>query len=248
MTDTLASRPLTADRPLSGQRGSARRVVGPRRSAGSRRALGSRRGLASRRAVGSGRGIGPQPGVGPRRGVGRLRRLGGAIAYDVLLVPAGIQTMADALLDEPELASGRWRRLRRLLHPTDASAPAQTPPVSRVFGYGLLSAVLGLTSWFLLLLLAMAVVRGPFYGFVEHGPYGPGTWGGPTRAGAWAAHAGIALPSILLFLAALQGIAWLQAALVRRLDGRSTARWVLPATIAVAAGGLAFVWSWLQQL
>jgi hypothetical protein len=52
------------------------------------------------------------------------------------------------------------------------------------------------------------------------------------------------VPSIALVLLALWGISALQAALVRR----TQARWVLPATIAVAAGGLMFFWSWLQQL
>jgi hypothetical protein len=224
MTDTLTTHPIAPARPLSGQ------ADLPRRSS-ARRGRG-RRGSARR-----------------GRGRGWMRRWGRAIAYDVLLVPVGIQTMADAMLDEQQLAGRRWRQLARLLHPIEPTAASETePPNSRVFGYGLVSAVLGLISWFLLLLLVLAVVRGPFYGLVDNGPYGPGTWGGPTKAGAWAAHAGIAMPSIVALLAGLPGIAWLQAALVRRLDGRATARWVLPATIAVATGGLMFFWSWLQQL
>jgi hypothetical protein len=219
MTDTLSTRATAADRPLSGQR---------------------------------------------RRGW--LRRLGGTIAYDVLLVSVGIQSIADAVTDEPKQATARWQRLSRLLHPTEptpsdptqlaatrrdlhpAAAVEPEPRLGRVFGYGLVSSVLGLISWFLLFLLVLAVVRGPFWGFVEHGPVEPGTWGGPTRAGAWATHAAVAIPSIVLFLAALAGLAALQSALVRRLDGRETARWVLPATIVVATGGLMFFWSWLQQL
>ncbi|MEU4291177.1 hypothetical protein AB0E63_23375 [Kribbella sp. NPDC026596] len=209
----------------------------------------------------------PQPG---RRGGGWLWRLGRAIAYDALLVPVGVLTMADAVLDEKEAAVRRWRRQARLLHPEQPTARAGAEAgvaaragdaefgrvrvgparvgVGWVFGVGLVSSVVGLVSWFLGLLVVMAVVRGPFYGFVEDGPFGPGTWGGPTKAGAWAVHAAVAVPAIVVFLLALRGIAGLQARLVRGLDGTAVARWVLPATIAVATGGLMFFWSWLQQL
>ena len=177
-----------------------------------------------------------------------LRRLARSIAYDALLVPVGVRTMADAVLGEARTAVRRWRRLGRLLNQEEAAAGESPVGVGRVFGYGLLSSVLGLMSWFLLMLAVTAVVRGPFYGFVEDGPFGPGTWGGPTKAGAWAVHAAVSLPAIVVFLLALRGIAWLQAALVRGLDGTTTRRWVLPATIALTAGGLLFFWSWLQQL
>ncbi len=180
-------------------------------------------------------------------GARRLRRLARSIAYDVLLVPVGVRTMADAVLGEAKTAVRRWRRLGRLLS-QESAAGASPVGVGRVFGYGLLSSVLGLMSWFLLMLAVTAVVRGPFYGFVEDGPFGPGTWGGPTKAGAWAVHAAVSLPAIVVFLLALRGIAWLQAALVRGLDETTTRRWVLPATIALTAGGLLFFWSWLQQL
>ena len=178
----------------------------------------------------------------------RLRRLARSIAYDALLVPVGVRTMADAVLGEARTAVRRWRRLGRLLSSRSSAAGASPVGVGRVFGYGLLSSVLGLMSWFLLMLAVTAVVRGPFYGFVEDGPFGPGTWGGPTKAGAWAVHAAVSLPAIVVFLLALRGIAWLQAALVRGLDETTTRRWVLPATIALTAGGLLFFWSWLQQL
>ncbi|TCC08567.1 hypothetical protein [Kribbella soli] len=165
-----------------------------------------------------------------------LRRLGSSLVYDALLAPVGVQTMADAMLGEEETAARRWRRL-------GVRGVKQPMSNARTFGYGLLSAVLGLTSWFVMLLMVVAVVRGPFWGFVEHGPVQPGTWGGPTRAGAWVAHGVIAVPCILVFLFALRGIAALHTLLVQ-----GTRRWVLPATIVLAAGSLAFFWSWLQQL
>jgi len=161
--------------------------------------------------------------------------------YSLRLVPIGIQTMADAIIDRPDDATRRWQRLR----PELAGRPARG---LTVFGAGLASAVMGLMSWFLLLLFVTAIVRGPFYGLVEHGPYGAGTWGGPTRAGAWAAHAAIALPIIVLIPFALRGISLLHGALLRRVYGLSAAKWVLPATILFCAGGMWFFWSWIQQL
>ncbi|MEU4607256.1 hypothetical protein AB0F43_30090 [Kribbella sp. NPDC023972] len=116
-----------------------------------------------------------------------------------------------------------------------------------LFGFGLVSSVLGLVSWFLLGLLGLAVVRGVFYGFVERGPVGPGTWGGPTLAGAWVAHAVISVPIVVGLLCAMGGIRMLHGRLVRRLYGLG-GRWVLPATIGVCATGMLLMWSWIQQL
>ena len=159
----------------------------------------------------------------------RIQRFVRSLRYGALRAPVGVLAMADAIVGEEETAA---RRLG--MRPVGNA---------RTFGYGLLTAVLGLASWFVMALAVLAVVRGPFWGFVEHGPVEPGTWGGPTRAGAWAAHGLIAVPCLAVFLAVLRGIAALQTLLV---DG--SRRWVLPATIVVAAGSLAFFWSWLQQL
>ncbi|TDD59548.1 hypothetical protein E1263_14455 [Kribbella antibiotica] len=161
----------------------------------------------------------------------------GWLRYGVLLVPRGILTMADAIAGETGDAAKRW-----------GQPPGRKARGPAVFGAGLASSVLGLMSWFLLILLLVAVVRGPFYGFVEPGPYGPGTWGGPSRAGAWAVHAAVAIPIVVLIPFVLRGISLLHSALICRLYGVSTAKWVLPATIAVCASGLLFFWSWIQQL
>jgi hypothetical protein len=196
----------------------------------------------------------PQRNGDPGRG-GRLRRLAGSIGYDVLLAPVGVLTMGDAVIGNGDKAGRRWWRLARLLPPAPAAAATlPTPEVTagsgrgRVFGYGLLSVVIGLASWFLVMLTVLAVVRGPFWGFVDHGPVLPGTWGGPTRTGAWITHGLIAVPCVILFLFALRGIAALQSRLVRPLYGVAVRWWVLPATIALAAGSVLFFWSWLQQL
>jgi hypothetical protein len=180
-----------------------------------------------------------------------VRSLVRSLAYDAVLAPVSAQTLADAMLGESQAAGRRWRRLaayRLGWRGLVGGGRVGEPAAGVVFGYGLISAVLGLASWFLMLLMVTAVVRGPFWGFVDHGPIEPGTWGGPTRAGAWTAHGLIAVPCIVAFLFALRGIAALQAQLVRPLYGLAARKWVLPATIVLAAGSLAFFWSWFEQL
>ncbi|TCC55171.1 hypothetical protein E0H73_36925 [Kribbella pittospori] len=172
----------------------------------------------------------------------RSRRLLRSIGYDALLVPTGVLTMADAVMGEKDKAYGRWSKLARL------QQQERRPGTVSIFGHGFMSSVLGLLGWFLGLLWVMSVVRGPFYGFVEDGPFGPGTWGGPTKAGAWAVHAAVAVPIILALPFVLHGIAMLHLTLIRRLYGLRTGRWVLPATITVCAGGLLFFWAWIEQL
>lgn len=173
---------------------------------------------------------------------GLISRLLRSIRYDALLVPTGALTMADAVMGDNDKAYGRWSKLARL------QQQERRPGAAAVFGHGLMSSVLGLLSWFLGLLWVMAVVRGPFFGFVEDGPFGPGTWGGPTKAGAWAVHAAVAVPIILALPFVLRGIALLHRALIRRLYGLRAGWWVLPATITVCAGGLLFFWAWIEQL
>lgn len=163
-----------------------------------------------------------------------------SVVYDLLLVPVGVLTLADAVLGEPETAARRWRRLGEYRVGRSEVHPMST---ARTFGYGLLSAVLGLAALFVLFLSVLAVVRGPFWGLVEHGPVEAGTWGGPSRAGAWLTHGLLALPCIVAFLFVLRGIAALHALLVQ-----DTRKWVLPATIALAAGTCAFFRAWLQQV
>ena len=164
-----------------------------------------------------------------------------SVVYDALLLPVGVLTLADAILDERETAARRWRRLGE--YRVGSGSAMQPMTNAQVFGCGLLSAVLGLVSLFVLFLTVLAVVRGPFWGFVEYGPVQPSTWGGPSRAGAWVAHGLIALPCIVMFLFVLRGVAALQALLVQ-----GTRKWVLPATIMLATGALAFFWAWLQQV
>ncbi|MEV0289972.1 hypothetical protein AB0H36_38085 [Kribbella sp. NPDC050820] len=163
-----------------------------------------------------------------------------SIWYDVRLVIVGAQTMADAVLGEHRTEPERQKQLKA----GDEVVPVR-PGV--VFGHGVVTAVLGVVSWFLVLLLGMAVVRGVFYGVVTDGPYGAGTWGGPTKAGAWAVHAAVSVPIIVGLMLAFRGIHRLHVASARRLYGPA-GRWVLPATIAVGGAGMGLIWAWIQQL
>ncbi|TCM39567.1 hypothetical protein EV648_11489 [Kribbella sp. VKM Ac-2568] len=196
----------------------------------------NRRGPVAGRAAGKDR---------RRRGlVGRVVR---AVGYGVMLVPMGVGAMVGAVVGRGDGVHERWRRLGRFLGAAEA-VRLRRPGRVALFLHGFSSLVLGVVCWFLVMMLVLAVVRGPFYGFVEHGPYGPGTWGGPTKAGAWAAHAAIAVPLIPLLGFGLRGIALLQAATVRRLYGSRTAWWTIPVTAALTLAGLVLLYSWTQQV
>ncbi|GAA0931605.1 hypothetical protein GCM10009554_15620 [Kribbella koreensis] len=188
----------------------------------------------------------------PRRGSPPARRslrsrLLRSIAYGLALVPVSLLTFVRTLLGRSDAVHQTWRELARFQGSPDPIRLRRPGLFSSLLS-AVVSLVLGLLSWFLVMLLVTAVVRGPFYGFVEHGPFGPGTWGGPTKAGAWAVHAAISIPIVVSIPFILRGLALLQAASIRRLYGSATSRMVLPATIVLAIAGGAFFYSWTQQL
>ncbi|QNE22615.1 hypothetical protein F1D05_37850 [Kribbella qitaiheensis] len=195
-----------------------------------------------------------QPGVGSpyagdsragRRVVG-VRLVRGA-GYGVGLVGVGVVAVVQSVGGRLGSVQVRWRRMAGYL---GSAEPVRLRRPGRVncFVHGVLSVVFGLLSLFLLMLLVLSVVRGPFYGFVEDGPFGPGTWGGPTKAGAWMVHAAIALPIIVMIPFVLRGLALLHAAEIRRMYGSAVGWWVLPATILLSVGGILFFYSWTQQI
>jgi hypothetical protein len=174
-------------------------------------------------------------------------RLIRSIGYDLALVPVSLLAIGRSLLGRSDAVHQTWRRLARFQGSPDPIRLRRPGAVGSVLS-GLVSLVLGLLSWFLVMMLGIAVVRGPFFGFVEDGPFGPETWGGPTKAGAWAVHAAIAIPIIVLLPFVLRGLGLLQSASIRRLYGSATSRLVLPATILLAIAGTAFFYSWTQQI
>lgn len=185
---------------------------------------------------------------GPLSGRGSLTmRLIRSSGYGVALVPVSLLAIGNSLLGRADTVHRTWRRLARF-QGSPEPIRLRRPGVASVVFSCLVSAALGLLSWFLLMLLMISVVRGPFYGFVETGPVGPGTWGGPTKAGAWAVHAAVAVPIIVALPFVLRGLALLQAAAIRRLYGSGASRLVLPATILLAVLGALLFFSWVRQL
>ncbi len=224
MTDTMQPHPIPADEPQSGHPHPTGPLSGtPTRSAGNPGTPGR----VGRGAVG-----------------GRLVRGAG---YGVALLGVGLVTMGQAVVGRLDSVQGRWRRMAGYLGSAEP-VRLRRPGAVNSFLHGVLSVLFGFLSLFLLMMLVLSIVRGPFYGFVENGPFGPGTWGGPTKAGAWAVHAAIAVPIIVLIPFVLRGLALLHAAEIRRLYGSKVGWWVLPATILLSIGGLLFFYSWTQQI
>jgi hypothetical protein len=165
----------------------------------------------------------------------------------VALLGVGVVTMGQAVGGRLDSVQGRWRRMAGYLGSAEP-VRLRRPGAVSLFLHGVLSVVFGFLSLFLLMMLVLSIVRGPLYGFVEDGPYGPGTWGGPTKAGAWVVHAAIAVPFAVLSPFVLRGLALLHVAEIRRLYGSKVGWWVLPATILLSIGGLLFFYSWTQQI
>ncbi|WP_157987804.1 hypothetical protein [Jiangella endophytica] len=106
---------------------------------------------------------------------------------------------------------------------------------------------LRLVQLLLIAMIALLIVRGPFYGLVESGPY-DGAWGGPSRSGAWLVHAALAVPIGLVAGALLVASERLRRRLVLQEQGEPAAWWARP--VAALAVALAAVWVvlWVGQL
>ncbi|RAJ67000.1 hypothetical protein K378_02366 [Streptomyces sp. Amel2xB2] len=132
--------------------------------------------------------------------------------------------------------------------PVPGAAPRTPPPgTGRTVAHAVLTVLLGALAWILAGVLLLAVARGPFYGFVDHGPYDD-SWGGPGRGGAWLAHAVAATPCAVAAAGLLYGVAALHRRLTAPLRGGRRARWVLPVVLLCGAAGALFVIAWVRQL
>src|SRR5258705_5182009 len=96
-------------------------------------------------------------------------------------------------------------------------------------GHAAVGLALGVLAVIPVAVLAVVVARGVLYGIVDGGPYDT-SWGGPTRAGAWAAHFLIGVPLAVLALFALSGLAALHAGWGRLIAGEPGNRWVVLVT------------------
>lgn len=165
--------------------------------------------------------------------------------YCAALLPLACLSLVAVLVGRARVAAGWWSRLRaRLLGTAEA---ADRPGALVVAGHAVASLLLGATALVPFGVLLAFVVRGVFYGLVDHGPYDT-SWGGPTRAGAWAAHFLIGLPTAAASVLLLAGIATLHGRLTTMLTGRRPAPGVLAVALVLPLPAVALLIAWLHQI
>ncbi|RIQ20668.1 hypothetical protein [Jiangella rhizosphaerae] len=106
---------------------------------------------------------------------------------------------------------------------------------------------LRLVQLLLIALIVLLIVRGPLYGLVDDGPY-DGAWGGPSRSGAWLAHAAIAVPIGAVAGALLVAVERLRRRLTLTEQGEPAAWWVRPAAVTAVVLAALFLTLWTRQL
>ncbi|MFE5238705.1 MULTISPECIES: hypothetical protein [unclassified Streptomyces] len=157
----------------------------------------------------------------------------------VTLLPRGAAALALTV-------TGRARSACSLLRAAPPSGAPRPAPV-RVAGHAVASVLLGALSLALAGVTLLALARGPFYGFVDRGPYDD-SWGGPGKAGAWLAHFAVSVPCCLAALTALYGLVGLHDRLLAPLLGRRRPGWVLPTALLCCLAGALFAWAFVRQL
>lgn len=113
--------------------------------------------------------------------------------------------------------------------------------------HGCLRGGLRLVQLLLIAMILLLVVRGPFYGLVDSGPYDD-AWGGPSRSGAWLVHAAVAVPIGAAAGGLLVAVERLRRRLARQDRGEPAAWWVRPAALTAVALAAVVVALWTQQL
>ena len=111
----------------------------------------------------------------------------------------------------------------------------------------LLGMGLGLVAWFIILISTQAAVNGALYPLLDAHDY-QNSWGGPTLAGAWAAHAGLTVPILVAAVWLLRGLVALGSYDQESSTGARSHRWSRPLAILLAAAGAALFVGWLNQL
>jgi hypothetical protein len=176
----------------------------------------------------------------------RTRRTGGllqAVIYCTGLAVVSAAGLGLALIGRTSSANQLTSGWQSRLGPPPR-LPDRFGPVA---GNAAIGLVFGLLSLIPLLMLPLFVARGICYGWVDPGPYDT-SWGGPTLAGAWAAHFAVGAACTAVAVAVLAGIAALHRRWTARLAGAPGGAWVpAVAVLAVAAETLFFI-GWLHQL
>jgi hypothetical protein len=172
---------------------------------------------------------------------------GRSLAYCVTLIPLAIVALLSALVGRSAMPASWWRGLRTRVLGQPAPRPTGRPGVGTMLGHSLLSLLLGAAALVPLGVELAFVLRGVFYGLVDHGPYDH-SWGGPTRGGAWLVHFLVSLPLSLVGLLALIGIAAVHQRLTAALDGDRPARWLIPVALVIPLPAVALFIAWLHQI
>ena len=205
-------------------------------------AIASRRTADSTRtAVGSDADSGSGSGAKIRRS-GFVRQIG----YGAALFPASLATLGAALVGRPSGVRRWWARASGQDAAVQQGSGRQ-PGRLRLLGHALLCLPLGLMSLIPIGVEVLFILRGVFYGLVDDGPYN-NSWGGPTRAGAWAAHFAIALPIAIAGLGALWVLNRLQTRLAGGMWGRKVGAAPFLISGVLMVGSVALFISWIHQL
>ncbi|GAA3345168.1 hypothetical protein GCM10020358_51190 [Amorphoplanes nipponensis] len=169
------------------------------------------------------------------------------------LLPLAVAALLAVPLGRARAAAGWWLRLRsRLLGPLPPGGAGVAGRPGRagglvVAGHAVLSLLLGAVALLPFGALLAFVFRGVCYGLVDPGPYDT-SWGGPSRAGAWAAHFLVGLPMAAVALLLLAGLAALHGRLSGVLAGQRPARWVFAVALTVPLPAVALFVAWLHQI
>ncbi|MGI5404788.1 hypothetical protein ACQEVG_36070 [Streptomyces sp. CA-135486] len=111
----------------------------------------------------------------------------------------------------------------------------------------LLGMGLGLVAWFIILISTQAAVNGALYPLLDAHDY-QNSWGGPTLAGAWAAHAALAVPILVAAVWLLRGLVALGSYNQESSTGARSHRWSRPLAILLAVAGAVLFVGWINQL
>lgn len=164
-----------------------------------------------------------------------------ATSHALLLGPRAIADVVAVLRGQ---ATRVVAQQRRRAGGTGAAGPSGP---GRALAHAGLSVVLWFPALVLLGASILAVVRGLLYGLVDPGPYTE-AWGGPTRAGAWTAHALVGLLTLAVAGLGFYGLVALHTRMTRRLLGTGGSGWTIPAALFIGAVTLLLIISWIRQI
>jgi hypothetical protein len=160
------------------------------------------------------------------------------------LLPASVGELVLVLRGRP--AQGLVVARRHALGDEPTASP-EGVGAGRVGVHAVLGVLLGIVFWWLVWMGLLATARGPFYGFVEPGPYDD-SWGGPSLAGAWVVHAGVWALVVAALALLWWGIVGLHARLTEHLLGGPRRVWVVPVALVVALVAVLLVVAWVRQI